>query len=256
MRAQSVENPNCVNDFVDTMIYESTGKCMTMASYNYQQDENGDPLIHDCNSRSFVTYYSTADSYEAFDALYNNKNGLRDAFIAYWDRTSARFSANPYVVGFDPLNEPAIGNFWRDPSLLTPGTMDLKSLQPLYADVFKKYKANADDTIMWFEPNTWPNVVGNPIGGGTISGWIQNAGFTEPPGADFGSPNHVLNDHSYCCQLNKDVCATGEPNTDLVNECYAWHEKRISTRNDDAQRYGVPLMLSEFGACLTEGPCT
>ena len=41
----------------------------------------------------------------------------------------------------------------------------------------------------------------------------------------------------------------------MANECLAWHKKRISTRDKDAKRLGVPLMISEFGACLTEGPC-
>ena len=62
----------------------------------------------------FATYYDTTDSQNAFDALYNNKDGLRDKFIAFWDKSSARFSRNPYVVGFDPLNEPSIGNMYRD----------------------------------------------------------------------------------------------------------------------------------------------
>jgi len=66
----------------------------------------------------------------------------------------------------------------------------------------------------------------------------------------------VLNDHTYCCQLSLTACATGEPSTDLVEECYAWHEKRIGTRRRDADELGLPLIISEFGACLTEAPCT
>ena len=42
----------------------------------------------------------------------------------------------------------------------------------------------------------------------------------------------------------------------LVAKCRMWHEYRIGTRKNDAERLGVPLMITEFGACLTEGPCT
>lgn len=35
-----------------------------------------------------------------------------------------------------------------------------------------------------------------------------------------------------------------------------WHEKRLGTRAHDAVRLGVPFMVTEFGACLTEAPCT
>lgn len=57
----------------------------------------------------------------AFSALYNNKNGLRDKFINYWDVNSAKFANNPFVVGFDPLNEPFPGNYVKEPKLLIPG---------------------------------------------------------------------------------------------------------------------------------------
>ena len=79
-----------------------------------------------------------------------------------------------------------------------------------------------------------------------------------PPGGEIGSKSHVLNDHTYCCQLGGDPapCATGEPNPDLASECLAWHEKRIGTRSKDAERLGIPYHVTEFGACLTEGPCT
>ena len=83
-------------------------------------------------------------------------------------------------------------------------------------------------------------------------------GFTEPPGGEIGSANHVLNDHTYCCQLGGDPspCATGEPDPALADECLAWHHKRLGTRSADAERLGVPYHVTEFGACLTEGPCT
>jgi endoglycosylceramidase len=52
------------------------------------------------------------------------------------------------------------------------------------------------------------------------------------------------------------MCATGEPRVDKKETCYRWHENRIGQRSEDAARLGVPLHLTEFGACLTEGPCT
>ncbi|MFO0116985.1 MAG: hypothetical protein ACK521_05020 [bacterium] len=63
-------------------------------------------MISECTKLNYVYYYGTTDSINAYDALYNNKDGLRDKFVAFWDKSSARFSNNPYVVGFDPINEP------------------------------------------------------------------------------------------------------------------------------------------------------
>jgi hypothetical protein len=51
------------------------------------------------------------------------------------------------------------------------------------------------------------------------------------------------------------MCKTGEPPVEKKAQCTAWHEKRLKTRNDDAKRYNVPLIISEFGACTGSEAC-
>jgi len=34
-----------------------------------------------------------------------------------------------------------------------------------------------------------------------------------------------------------------------------WHEKRVKTRAEDAERLQVPLIISEYGACLDSQSC-
>jgi len=198
----------------------------------------------------FSDYFTSPENMKAFDALYKNVDGLQDAFVEYWDVTSKTLTSNPYVIGFDPLNEPYPGNTLRKPDLLLPGNFDRQRLAPMYARVFERYQKNDSESIMWFEPATFPDIVSN------FGGIITEVGFEVPPGGEIGSSHHVLNDHTYCCQLNREVCASGEPSTDKTQECYDWHDKRIGTRDNDAKRLGLPLHITEFGACLTEGPCT
>ena len=62
--------------------------------------------------------------------------------MSYWDHVSARLANNPYVVGYDPLNEPWPGNPIKDISLLKPGHMDKKYLAPMYANIFDKYQTH------------------------------------------------------------------------------------------------------------------
>ena len=185
-----------------------------------------------------------------FGHLFNNDYGLLDAFEAYWDHTSARFANNPYVVGYDPINEPFPGNPGKDPYLLIPGHFDKTKLAPLYERLFAKYQSHDTNQQMWFEPVPFPDEIG------VLSGMVFPVGFSTPPGADIGSSKHVLNDHTYCCQLSADECVTGEPQVAHAEQCSKWHEKRIGQRAKDAERLGVPLVITEFGACLTEGPCT
>lgn len=136
--------------------------------------------------------------------------------------------------------------------LLVPGHFDKTYLAPLYEKVFQKTQSHDDKQQMWFEPVPFPDEVGFQ------SGYVFEVGFKKPPGGEIGSDKHVLNDHTYCCQLSSDECVTGkgEPQVAHAAECKAWHENRIGTRVKDAKRLGLPLMITEFGACLTEGPCT
>jgi len=84
---------------------------------------------------------------------------------------------------------------------------------------------------------------------------LYPVGFTAPPGAEIGSPLHALNDHSYCCNIATE-CESGEPKVEDAEMCAEWHNRRLTQREKDATKLGVPLFLSEFGACLTEEPCT
>lgn len=86
-------------------------------------------------------------------------------------------------------------------------------------------------------------------------GKVNKTGFVSPPGGQNNSAHHVLNDHTYCCQLGGDVCATGEPAEDKAAECLAFHKLRVDTRAEDAKGLQIPFIISEFGACLDSDVC-
>lgn len=131
-----------------------------------------------------------------------------------------------------------------------PGKFDTVGLQPLFNRTFvEAYKPADESKIMFFEPTQFPDTMG------VLGGIVWNLGFTNPPGGEIGSAVHVLNDHTYCCQLDPAVCATGEPNPSYKDKCEEWHNKRLAVRDQDAQRLGVPLFISEFGACLNSSVC-
>lgn len=221
-----------------------------MKDFGFQKDENDDPLITDCQTKNFALYYSTKEALTAFDALFTNKQGLLDKFVDYWDHTSAHFAKNKYVVGYDPFNEPLAGNALQDLTLEVPGIADRKLLDPMYSRAYEKYISHDDKAIMWFEPTPQPDTL--PIAGGLVS----PVGFTKPPGGDPHSANHVLNDHTYCCAMVPGVCSEGEPLAEYADACMAFHRAKLGTRTADAKRLGIPLFITEFGACFTEGPCT
>jgi len=124
---------------------------------------------------------------------------------------------------------------------IAPGEFDKKKLAPLYARINAAYQNASSTNIMWFEPAQVPDA---------FAGFVESVGFKTPPGGQVDSPNHVLNDHTYCCVLGADVCSGGEPAPGMEKKCLAWHEKKLGARTKDAERLGVPLIISEFGACL------
>jgi hypothetical protein len=70
-----------------------------------------------------------------FERLYYNDtaDSLLQPFISFWKAVAVRLGSNPYVLGFDPLNEPFPSNMYTNPSLVTvPGLFDEATLQPFY----------------------------------------------------------------------------------------------------------------------------
>lgn len=102
---------------------------------------------------------------------------------------------------------------------------------------------------MWFEPNfdcKFPD---------EDHSYAFPVGFAKPPGGQIGSNTHVLNEHTYCCDL-PGACPEGEPLLSYGQKCFDWHQKKIGQRAMDAKRLGIPLIISEFGACVEKESCT
>ena len=60
--------------------------------------------------------------------------------MAYWDVVASHFSRNPYVIGYDPINEPFVSNYFTHPGMvIIPGKFDAEKLQPLHKRAFDVY---------------------------------------------------------------------------------------------------------------------
>ena len=131
---------------------------------------------------------------------------------------AARFAANPYVIGYDPINEPFPANIYKNPELwYKVGTFDATVLQPLYSRVFEEAYAPAGNSkIMFFEPAQFPDT-------------IFHTGFTALPAGSDKAHLHIFNDHSYSpCALSDKSDAT------LEGICKDYHLYRVLTRDQDA----------------------
>jgi endoglycosylceramidase len=70
------------------------------------------PPHYDCNplSWSFPYFDVTSGVSQAFDRLWNNRDGLLDSFEAMWRHVAREVGGHPAVSGFDVINEPGAGS--------------------------------------------------------------------------------------------------------------------------------------------------
>mmetsp|Transcript_38544 Transcript_38544/g.28403 ORF Transcript_38544/g.28403 Transcript_38544/m.28403 type:complete len:95 (-) Transcript_38544:1045-1329(-) len=70
-------------------IWEVLGLCVPLSTYHFTYDENGYPLVEECQQRSFPNYYLSPEAISAYDRLYTNSDGLQDKFLDFWTVSSS-----------------------------------------------------------------------------------------------------------------------------------------------------------------------
>ena len=125
----------------------------------------------------------------------------------------------------------------------------------MYSSLYKKFQKSDKNVTMWFAGTEITNWLTLRVFGYQLISLVRNVGFDIPPGGETGSDMHVFHAHSYCCVLGFEVCLGGEPAKEFADDCAAWHKKVVNKRTEDAERLGVPFVLSEFGACKNTEEC-
>ena len=105
-------------------LIQQEGLCWSIKSYNFREDKDGNPYVDDCRQHGFTDYYLTAESLDFFGSLYT-KTSVQDQWVEFWKVVSNRIGRNPYVVGYDPINEPFPSSYFKDPEFVfVPGSFD------------------------------------------------------------------------------------------------------------------------------------
>ena len=126
-------------------------------------ETTGTPSRADCNKINWPMYQISFSGAHAYQALYNNVDGIQDAFGRFWKAVAEEFKGEEAVIGYELINEPFAGDVWTKPWILINGWADRLNLQPMY-DNLNKYIREADDEhIVFFEPITFSSSA-SPIG--------------------------------------------------------------------------------------------
>lgn len=208
-------------DFFLKPIYNLLGLCKTIKEAGYRHDEDGNPLIEDCQKKMFTLYYPNTDTLSIMRAVYYNRHGMQDKFVDYWKVTADALAGNPYVIGLDPFNEPFPA--WLNLMFLIQHELptfkgdsgsgfDKHVLTPMYARIHEKIKKADENAVMWFAATEFFNWLAFRIFDYQIMDYVGPIGFDVPPGGQIGSASHLFHAHSYCCVIGFDICdKTGDP---------------------------------------------
>jgi len=65
--------------------------------------------------------------------LYNNTNSALEKWARFWVVVAERLGRDePAVLGYEWMNEPWVGDYFQQPSLITPGIAGKQNLLPCY----------------------------------------------------------------------------------------------------------------------------
>jgi len=194
----------------------------------FEKDENGYPRLDQCLGAPFAEYYMTEAVGAAFQALFDNKNGIRDQFIKFWGKIGDFFRGNPGVLGYELFNEPFVGNAWRDPTLLFPGRADRVNLYPLYMDSANAIRKTDNETLIFYEK--------------AVCNLVGFLGFPTVPGGNDYRDRSVYSWHNYCGTVDR----SGNPLNFLL--CEGEQEAQWIQDLLDINDQKCGSFLTEFGA--------
>ena len=221
------------------------GVCKSFHDFDIKFDKDtgyADPKS--CLKNNFATYYRTPEVSSAFQYFYDSEFS-RKRFSEFWRKIAMFFKDNPYVIGYDLMNEPWGGDVWSDPKLLIPGHADRYNIQGLYSMLSDVIRGVSPKKILFYENTQFPDSMGILL--------FAN-GFEEPPGGAKFASKSVLSYHVYSCARGWGFCdENGDPSRQVGQLEYI--KRKIELRQKDAERLGSGGFISEFGACGDSPSC-
>lgn len=194
-----------------------------------------------------MTYAISAAS----QRMYNNDDGILDRFGDFWSKVATAFQNVSYMLGYEVLNEPWLGDIYNMPDLVLPGQADKLNMIHFYDSLNERIREVDPDRLIFYEPATGGNILGAfPVGYDAL-----------PGGADYQNRS-VLSYHIYCPLLESDM-PYHPTNQSLITwlieaaelgACDVLNTYQYDVRRDDVKRLGVGGFMTEFGAILDGNP--
>lgn len=177
----------------------------------------------------FPTGYWTPEQALVWDNFWANKNGLVDAWAKAWKAVATRWKGQPYLMGYDLMNEPSAGTEFELCMVDGCPSTYTRELQPAMNKARAAIRSVDPANVVWYEPQQ-------------LSGGLGSPTFFEPVA---GEDQLGFSWHNYCPAVFFE--SMGLPL--LSTESCADYAVRMNEKalEEGAHMNAVGLM-SEFGA--------
>jgi len=179
----------------------------------------------------FPLGYWTPETSTVFDEFWADKHGLLDGWVAAWKVAARWWRSQPYLMGYDLINEPWMGLEW--PICLTTGCPASYSneLQPAYERATTAIRTVDGRNVVWWEPQQF-------------AGGQKIPTFLEPMP---GETRLGLSWHNYCQDVFLESQGVPPPIADVEN-CWEFSRDRNRHALEQAAAINAVPLMSEWGA--------
>ena len=177
----------------------------------------------------FPMGYWTPEVSTVFDNFWADQGGLLGDWAEAWRLTAQHWRDQPYLMGYDLLNEPWSGNEWET-CLLTGCEQTYRTeLQPAFERALAEIREVDADGLVWWEPQQFAG--GQPL----------DTFFEAVP----GERNLGLSWHNYCPEVFFE--SQGVPGSD-TEKCLEFSRGRHQHALEQGAEMGAATLMTEFGA--------
>ena len=191
-------------------------------------------------------YFTQAVS-RVFQHVYNNTADALDKWSAFWRYVAQQFKDEPYVLGYNVINEPWVGDYFQEESLFWPGNAGRVNLAPSYEQINQCIRQVDNETIFFYEPVMYGMILHDPVLG---------SGFTQVPGGDDYRNVSAYSYHAYCWPL--EFIDSGAPDQERKEAKELCDNEFLpgimEAQRDNIKQTGGASMLTEYGLCHTHEP--
>ena len=243
-------NSSCYNTVTQAAM-RALGLCHSFYDLGIEFDDYDIPTRESCQKQSFARLHTIAEFDSIYAQIYDNKFGLFDSLVSLWTfiiKNVDSWGIHDHLIGYDLWNEPFPRQILSDYKTLKPGYKDDRDYVEFYDKLYKRLSPLSNHFISLFQ--------NSPLDAFNAYFKYMFGNYSKLPSGQENRDKQALNIHYYCFAASLSMLEEKEPTYEQATGlCREFYMERMSFDADRARQLGVPLIVSEFGACSHGKSC-